>query len=77
MRRSTTYFYIALVAGLAIALLLFAVGCAMPWRPFGVMCGHNGYVSLTLFTFAVWTFFAVASVVIDIRKRLAGTKKEE
>jgi hypothetical protein len=59
---------LCLLAGPALALVLLFIGCAPPWQILGVMCGHNAYVSLIVFTLVVWLALIVIFAVIHVRR---------
>jgi hypothetical protein len=55
MSRSVVYFFLALLGGPIVALLVLSIVCNLPWD-IG-MCGHNAYVGLGFLVPAVWVFF--------------------
>jgi hypothetical protein len=70
MRRQTLIQFMLVLGGPAIAILLIAGGCAQPWQLLDVMCGHNAYASLLLFTLVIWATFVVVAVCVHIRRSL-------
>jgi hypothetical protein len=70
MRRQTLIRFLLVLGGPAIALLAIAGGCAQPWQLLDVMCGHNAYTSLLLFTLVVWAAFVVVAVYFHVRRGL-------
>lgn len=74
MRRSFTI-ALTVFAGPSLALLLLAIGCAQPWQIFGIMCGHNSYISLATLTCLVWLAFALGWVCIDLKRNLNTVSK--
>jgi hypothetical protein len=59
---------LCLLSGPAFAVLILAVGCALPWQLLGVMCGHNGYLSLLIFTLAGWALLVVGWAFLHVRR---------
>ena len=70
VRRTTIYFLFVLLGGPVTALLSLMAGCAMPWQLFGVMCGHNTYISLTFLTLGTWAIFVFVAVFFHLREML-------
>lgn len=54
------------IVGPLVALLLSVAGCANPWHLVGVMCGHNFYISLALFTVIGWSLTVAALVALRL-----------
>ena len=70
VRRAKIYFLFALLGGPVTAILLLMAGCVMPWQLFGVMCGHNAYISLTFLTLGVWAIFVFIATFFHLRQIL-------
>lgn len=57
------------LAGPALAFGVLFAGCEGRAPAFGVMCGHNVFISLVVLTLAAWFVLASVSVLFQVLRR--------